>query len=152
MLPDSIERDILIQAPLDAVWRIVTEPDQIAQWFSDKAEVDLRPGGSGSLTFERQGVTAPFVVEAVEPPHRFAWRWSHPEGSVPREGNSTLVEFLLSAEGDGTRLRIVESGIGALERTDAEKREFLEDHGGGWTTCITSLGEYAPKAATTAPR
>lgn len=152
MLPDSIERDILIQAPVDAVWRIVTEPDQIAQWFSDKAEVDLRPGGSGSLTFEQHGVIAPFVVEAVEPPHRFAWRWSHPEGSVPREGNSTLVEFLLRAEGDGTRLRIIESGIAALERTDAEKRDFFEDHGGGWTTCITSLGKYAPKAATAAPR
>lgn len=152
MLPDSIERDILIEAPLDAVWRIVTEADQIAQWFSDKAEVDLRPGGSGSLTFESHGVTAPFVVEAVEPPHRFAWRWSHPEGSEPRVGNSTLVEFLLSAEGGGTRLRVVESGIQALERSEDDKREFLDDHTGGWATCVASLGEYAAKAPASAPR
>ena len=56
-------------------------------------------------------------VVAVEPPTRFAYRWApfkDPGGEEPVEGNSTLVEFTLQPEGDGTRLRVVESGFASL--------------------------------------
>ena len=105
----TIEREILIEAPADVVWRTITEPDQIVQWFADRVQLDLRPGGAGTFVFENRAtsseVTAPLVVEAVEPPQRFAFRWSHPEGQSPVAGNSMLVEFLLTAEGnERTRL------------------------------------------------
>ena len=76
----AIEREILIEAPVEVVWRTITESDQIEKWFADRAELDLRPGGAGAFVFERAGTSkhAPLVVEAVEPPHRFAFRWSHP--------------------------------------------------------------------------
>jgi len=35
VIPSQIETEILIEAPIDIVWRVVTEPDQIKQWFSD---------------------------------------------------------------------------------------------------------------------
>jgi len=28
-----IEREVLIEAPAEVVWRTITEPDQMSQWF-----------------------------------------------------------------------------------------------------------------------
>lgn len=40
MIPSVIEREVLIEAPVEVVWRTVTEPGQISRWFSDAAEID----------------------------------------------------------------------------------------------------------------
>jgi len=87
-------------------------------------------------------VTAPLLVEAVEPPHRFAFRWSHPEGESPVAGNSMLVEFLLEAVGDErTRLRVVESGIDLVPWSDEEKARYVESHRHGWSVHMGRLGD-----------
>lgn len=142
----TIEREILIEAPVDVVWRTITEPDQIEQWFADRVQLDLRPGGTGTFVFEDRAAsketTAPLVVEAVEPPHRFAFRWSHPEGESPTPGNSMLVEFLLTVEDDErTRLRVVETGIDLVSWSDADKARYAEDHRHGWSVHTGRLGD-----------
>jgi len=146
MVSNTIERDILIEAPVETVWKVVTEPEQIVKWFSDEAEVDLRAGGQGSLTFgakaTNQEVTVPLQVVAVEPPHRFAYRWDHPQGVEPQEGNSLLVEFALTDEGGNTRLRVTESGFAALERAEDEKTAYYEAHAKGWDVHTTNLRDY----------
>ena len=42
MADQHIEREVVIDAPADVVWRTITEPDQITRWFADKVELDLR--------------------------------------------------------------------------------------------------------------
>jgi uncharacterized protein YndB with AHSA1/START domain len=148
----TIEREIMIDAPADVVWRTITEPDQIAQWFADRVELDLRPGGQGELFFDdkatTRAVTAALVVEAVDPPHRFAFRWSHPDGERPDPGNSVLVEFTLSSEGnDRTRLRIVETGVDLVGWPDQEKARYVEDHRRGWAVHVDRLRQlFATRA------
>src|SRR5262245_40624846 len=109
MVPEHIEREILIDAPLEVVWAVVTEPEHVGAWFGDDAAIELRPGGDMVLTWQEHG-SFRARVEKVEPPHVFAFRWARPAGAEPRTGNSTLVELSLSAEGERTRLRVVESG------------------------------------------
>jgi len=46
---DRIEKEIVIEAPPEVVWRVVTQPAHIECWFSDSAEFDLRPGAEGTL-------------------------------------------------------------------------------------------------------
>jgi len=142
----AIEREIFIEAPAEVVWHTITEPDQIEKWFADRVELDLGPGGAGTFVFEDRAtskeVTAPLLVEAVEPPHRFAFRWSHPEGESPVAGNSMLVEFLLEAVGDErTRLRVVESGIDLVPWSDEEKARYVEGHRHGWSVHMGRLGD-----------
>lgn len=43
---DTIEREITVAGPIDAVWRALTVAEELAQWFGDSAELDLRPGGT----------------------------------------------------------------------------------------------------------
>jgi uncharacterized protein YndB with AHSA1/START domain len=132
----TIEREIEIEAPVDVVWRTITEPELIRTWFSDVADIEARPGAVGSLTF-RADTDDPSIVNitvvTADRPHRFSYRWVHPAGERATEANSTLVTFTLVADGDErTRLRVVESGLDQMEMADDEKQNFLEQHRHGW--------------------
>ena len=132
----TIERDIEIEAPVEVVWRTITEPELIRTWFSDVADVDAKPGAVGSLTF-RADSDDPHVVDITvveaDRPHRFSYRWVYPHGEIATEANSTLVTFTLVADGaERTRLTVVESGLDRMDMADDEKQRFLEDHRHGW--------------------
>ncbi|HET7466613.1 MAG TPA: SRPBCC domain-containing protein [Candidatus Dormibacteraeota bacterium] len=141
MVPSQIEREVLIEAPIDDVWQIVTEPEHITQWFAKECELDRH---SGRLTFE-SGQTFYLHVVAFEPPHRFAYRWLHEQGTQARKENSMLVEFTLQAEDGRTRLRVVESGFDQVDWTDDAKTSYFDDHSRGWDTLIGRLRDYAKR-------
>jgi uncharacterized protein YndB with AHSA1/START domain len=154
LVSQQLKREIVIEAPPEIVWGAVTEPDQIALWFSDAAEFDLQPGGAGSLTWHPGGnatdelsktLVVPVQVLEVDPPRYFSFRWTHPEGVEATEENSLLVEFTLSPEGETTRLSVVESGFQEIDR-DAEAE--MEGHGEGWAAHLEGLREYVTRNAT----
>jgi uncharacterized protein YndB with AHSA1/START domain len=146
VLPNQIEKEILIEAPPDVVWRVVTEPDQITQWFIDEAELDPRLGGKGRFS-SRSGRDFYLEIEAFEPPRRFAYRWVQAEGVALRPDNSMLVEFTLQPEAGGTRLRVVESGFDQVDWSNEQKTQYFEDHSNGWGRFLPRLRDYAPRAA-----
>lgn len=154
MPTDRIEREIRIDAPIDVVWAVVTEPEQITQWFSDRAEFEPRPRADGKLTFRgsRKGsrpydadpeVVVSLRVERIEPPRYFSFRWNHPAGVDPDESNAPLVEFTLTEDGEGTRLKLVESGLSRLGWTDDENDRYVADHERGWEHHLSLLRTYA---------
>lgn len=136
-----VARDIVIDAPVEVVWRTITEPDQISLWFADKVDLEIRPGARGFLGFGEQG--GPVTVETVDPPSCFSFRWNAPAGEEPAAGNSLLVEFTLAAEGDGTRLRVVEHGLGLLPWPDEEKQRYADEHNHGWGEFLDRLAALA---------
>jgi uncharacterized protein YndB with AHSA1/START domain len=144
-MPDlTISREVLIEAPVDVVWRTITEPDQMSQWFADRVDLVIEPGAHGYLQFGDQG--GPVVVEVVDPPARFSFRWNHPPGEEPVAGSSMLVEFTLTPEGDErTRLRIVESGHELRDWPDAEKQRYTDEHSGGWVEFTDRLATVIAK-------
>jgi|SRR5690348_1011970 uncharacterized protein YndB with AHSA1/START domain len=147
MTPDQVERDILIEAPIDVVWEVVTQPEHLKRWFCDEAEIELEPGGAGSITWDLKATKSPTTValqvESLEPPRLFSYRWVFPRGEEAQAGNSMLVEFILSEEGAGTRLRVVESGISLVPWPEAEKAKYAQDHAQGWARHFASVGAYA---------
>ncbi len=150
MAADSVEREILIQASSEVVWGVITEPQQISRWFSDDADVEGRAGADGTLTWKPGGrggekesdVVVPILVVEAEPFRRFSFRWNHPLGAGPDENNSALVEFTLLEEADGTRLRVLESGIGAVTHDEQDKARYLESHEHGWGKHLGELLDY----------
>jgi uncharacterized protein YndB with AHSA1/START domain len=147
---DSIEREVVIDAPVERVWRLVTEAEHLGRWFGDAgAEVELRPGGALELRWTEHGASRG-RVEAVEPRRLFAFRWApfkNPGGLDPTEGNSTRVEFTLSEEGDGTRLRVVESGFETLATSEEQRQSNLDGNTEGWRMELGELQRYATKVA-----
>ncbi|HEY4867777.1 MAG TPA: SRPBCC domain-containing protein [Candidatus Dormibacteraeota bacterium] len=142
MIPSAVEKEILIEAPIDVVWQLVTEPNHIRQWFADAAEIELRVGGRGALMFNGHD-SYQLQVEALQPPRRFAFRWVRRPGLVLREDSSLLVEFLLEPENGSTRLRVVESGFNAIDWSDEETAKYAEDHAKGWQLCLGRLRDLA---------
>jgi uncharacterized protein YndB with AHSA1/START domain len=156
---DSVEREILIEATPEVVWGVITEPEHISRWFSDEAEVEGRVGADGTLTWRPGGrsgdrevdMIVPIRVVEAEPFRRFSFRWNHPEGAGPDENNSALVEFSLIEEADGTRLRVVESGIDAVTDDEQGKARYIEDHEQGWERHLGEMFDYVastPRGAT----
>jgi uncharacterized protein YndB with AHSA1/START domain len=142
MVPERLEREILIEAPIDVVWSVITEPQHLAGWFGDSAEIELRPGGSLILRWDRSDHTVHGRIERVEPPRFFSFRWIRNFGTDDGEEDSTLVEFSLSAEGDSTRLTVVESGFQQLSGSDDEKQWDADSHRDGWKLELDQLHEH----------
>ncbi len=139
-----IDREVVIEAPAEVVWRTITEPDQITQWFADRVDLVAEPGARGYLGFGDQG--GPVVVEVVDRPTRFSFRWNDSRGGEPAAGSSIMVEFTLTPEGDErTRLRVVERGHDSLAWPDAEKERYADEHQGGWGTYLDRLATLLGK-------
>jgi uncharacterized protein YndB with AHSA1/START domain len=147
----SIEKSVHIEAPVELVWRMVTEPDHVVRWFADDIDLRATPGYEGSMTFRPESggtVQVPITVESVEAPRRFTYRWNHPAGTGATPANSTLVEFTLTAEDGGTRLRVVETGHDGLGWAEDQQKSFVDDHNDGWSMHLGRLEQlYARRAA-----
>ena len=139
-IPDEVRREVVVEAPLERVWRAITEADQLVHWFPDKiAEVDLRPGGAIRIEWQ-DGEFDDGTIDVVEAPSRFAFRW-HGAGFDSPE---TLVEFTLEPTADGTRVVVIENGFSKVRE---EKRESAwHDNDGGWAKELGELKTYLEAA------
>ena len=68
--------------PLERVWAALTEPEQLAQWWCDEAEIDLRKGGlyafTGKTVFPAPppaGTKGNFEILSIDIPNRLEYRW-----------------------------------------------------------------------------
>lgn len=140
---DRIERETVVAAPAERLWEVLTRPEHIGRWFEGmEPEVDLRPGGAMVLTSQEFGKIHA-VVDKVEPPRRFAYRWArHPDTPVT-EGTATLVEFTLTPEGNGTRVRVVESGFARTDAVKVDQQRHADSNSQGWLQVLDSLRRYA---------
>ena len=142
MVEDSIVRETVVVAPPERVWEILTTAEYVGRWFgADKAEIDLRPGGSFVMTWAEHGVGYA-RVERVEEPTAFTFRWGIEPGAEPEPGEETLVEFTLAAQDGGTLLRVVESGFSKLDRP-AEKQEWHRERNvDGWRQVLEAIAKH----------
>ena len=146
MIVDRIERETLIEAPLERVWALVTEPGFWAVPDSASVAGTVAREGESMVASHPEYGEFPVRVEKVEPPSYVAYRWASAfPGHDLREDNTTLVEFTLSQEGENTRLRVVESGFGALAGSEDLRHKAVEDNTGGWAEVIDAVKTRAEK-------
>ncbi|GGS54115.1 activator of HSP90 ATPase [Planobispora rosea] len=140
----TLEREILLDAAPEIVFDVVSRPEHIRMWWSDDASFEPAPGAVGELVWgDRAGVERIAVVD-VDPPRRFAFRWIAPAGRLPDAGNSLLVTFELEPSGNGTILRLTESGWREKGWEAAVLEETFHDHERGWDMFLPRLQGYAP--------
>jgi uncharacterized protein YndB with AHSA1/START domain len=147
MSEDRIEREVLIAASVERVWSLVAEP---GFWVADKASLPGTAATEGESMVAKNADYGDFPVrvEKVQPPTYLAYRWASAfPGEDLRDDNSTLVEFTLTAEGDSTRLRVVESGFAALAGSEELRGQAVQDNTGGWPKELDALKTRAEQPA-----
>ena len=101
-----------LRHPPEVVWRAITEPGQLREWFLTTAVVEGRPGGKVDL------VTAPSRVHATgriltwDPPRVYEHEWNVVrEGGPLRSGEQSVVRWELSPREGGTLLVLTHRGL-----------------------------------------
>ena len=151
----SIEVELTIDAAPDAVWKALTDADELRRWFPLDARVEPGEGGYIALRWAEahQGQGR---ITRWEPGRHLQTGWSESTdafGEVPRPSprqkpsvfetdpeaaKRLLVDYRLEAREGGTLLRTVHSGFS----TDASWDEELESHRRGWNFELRSLRNY----------
>jgi uncharacterized protein YndB with AHSA1/START domain len=141
-MDDRIERDITINAPLERVWDLVTEPG----WWvpSDQpTPIDRRPSAVTVRESEKYG-RFPIEVVQIQPQTYAAFRWASAfPGEELRSGRTTLVEFHVEPVADAVRVRVVESGFASLDAPADVRQAGIEGNRSGWEEELTALQRRA---------
>ena len=122
-----------LRHPVEAVWRAVTEPEELAHWFPASVAVgDLRVGARMRFTFPGDAFP-PTEGEVTEcdPPRAFAFDWGEEQ-----------LRFEIEPDGDGAVLRFTH----LLTERDAAARDAS-----GWHHCLDKLEERLAGGAPEAP-
>ena len=141
-----IDRAVEIDAPVERVWRALTDAAEIARWFEVTIEGEFAPGRDVWMTSKHPdyaGMRFRVRVTEMTPPKRLVWRW-HPGAVDPNVDYSrepeTTVTFSLEPAGGGTRLTVAETGFDeiALER----RAKVFADNTQGWQDVVAAIQQH----------
>lgn len=158
---DRIERQVLLRAPQEKVWRAISDAKRFGSWFgmdldgpfvAGKAMTGrIRPTTVDPETAKMQeryaGTPVAFEIDRIEPMTTFSFRW-HPY-SVDTTADyaaepTTLVTFTLAPAEGGTLLTIVESGFDHIPI--ARRAQAYEANAGGWAKQAELIEKYLTQA------
>jgi uncharacterized protein YndB with AHSA1/START domain len=153
-MSDRIEKRIELKAPVDRVWRALTDYKEFGEWFRVKLE---GPFVVGQIVRGRilhpgfEHIVWEAMIEKMEPGRLFSFAWPQirhhdKERYSPdyTDAPRTLVEFRLEPTATGTLLTVTESGF---ENVPPEWRaNALRGNDGGWTQQMKNIESYVDKA------
>ncbi|EID77281.1 hypothetical protein W59_24670 [Rhodococcus opacus RKJ300 = JCM 13270] len=141
---DRIEREIQIDAPIERVFRLVSEPG----WFIGDGEpgktTTTREGDVFVVDFPPYG-RFPILPVKSDAPHYVSFRGGDDPAQPLVEGTSTLVEFFLSERDGGTLLRVVETGFAALYPNAERRAAAYEGNIEGWEMQLAFAKRHAER-------
>lgn len=145
-MADHIEDSIVLKAPVERVWRALTDAEEFGTWFMVKL---IGPFVVGKIT--KGNITAPgyehvaweATITRMDAPGHFAYSW-HPyavDSAIDYTSETpTQVAFTLAPVAEGTRLTVVESGFDAIPAT--RQAEAYRMHQDGWAEQLKNIRKY----------
>lgn len=106
---DAVVVSQRIRATPEQVFDYLVQPEKLVRWMGSEARLDARPGGEFWVNVTGDDVASGTFVD-VDRPNRVvvSWGW---EGSEHVPPGSSTVSFLLTADGDGTIVELIHSGL-----------------------------------------
>jgi uncharacterized protein YndB with AHSA1/START domain len=155
MTTDRIEKRIALKAPVERVWRALTDYREFGEWFRVKLDGPFAVGqvSRGQITYPGcEHVKWEAMVQKMEPEKLFSFTWPHAK-SLDKADYSpdytdeprTLVEFRLEKTPHGTLLVVTESGF---DKVPSDRRdEAFRMNDGGWMEQMKNIENYVAKNA-----
>ena len=113
--------EIVMDAPPEAVFETLTDPDRVREWCGGDAEIELRVGGRYSFGWEGGG---PVEIIDLAAPSRLAYTWAYPPEP------ESVVTWELEGSGGRTRVTVMHTGFGDRGVADYET---------GWTGFLVTI-------------
>lgn len=133
-MSSGVSVEVEIGAPVEVVWRLLTEPEQLVRWLGVAATLEPRPRGRFRFELFAGQFCSGRYVEVV--PNRrvvFTWGWEDP--AIPVPPGSTTVAIDLEPRGTGrTHLRLAHTGL---------ERAMQLLHADGWARYLRRLAAIA---------
>jgi uncharacterized protein YndB with AHSA1/START domain len=121
----AVRMEDLYDTNIDDLWSALTDPRRLARWVAE-VEGDLRPGGQIRARFT-SAWEGPGRIDVCQAPHRLTVTMS------PGAPDETVIDAILAAEHDKTRLVIEERGLPLDE---------LAHYGAGWQAHVEDLSTH----------
>jgi len=103
-LPFRLDRQIVVAAPRELVFRYFTDSVRWARWWGTGSTIDATPGGAILIRYPN-GVEVAGHVVAVDAPDSIAFTYGYKSGTPIPEGAS-LVTIRLTDQDEGTEVRL----------------------------------------------
>jgi uncharacterized protein YndB with AHSA1/START domain len=144
-LPDRIEKQAVLRAPIERVWEALSDSAQFGAWFKARFRGPFVAGSEVVGELAEPGHVGRLMVLAVETldaPHLLSFRWRPHELEKPSDSwpASTLVEFRLEPHPEGTLLVITESGFEAIP--ESERADYVRGNSEGWEEQLGRIASY----------
>jgi uncharacterized protein YndB with AHSA1/START domain len=104
-----VRRDSVVRAAPELVWRLVSDPSRLAQWWPGVTRVEeATPEAWTTVLSSPKGrmVRADFTRVEVDEPSRLVWRQEVEESPFERILQSAVTTLELSPADEGTRVAI----------------------------------------------
>jgi uncharacterized protein YndB with AHSA1/START domain len=139
-LAEAVVVERTFNAPVDQVWKALTDVKEMRRWYFDLKEFEPEVGFEFEFIVEHEGRKYHHLCKITDviPQKKLAYTWRY----KGHEGNS-LVTFELFAAGQKTRLKLTHEGLETFPKTAAFARKNFE---AGWTEIIgSSLRQFVEK-------
>ena len=104
-----VTRELTVNAPLEDVWRLVSDPESLPRWWPQVVRVEDATGEAWTnvlSTPRGRVVRADFTRTAIEAPRRLAWRQELVESPFERVFAAADTEVRLADADGGTRVTL----------------------------------------------
>lgn len=143
---DTVEADVLVDAPVESVWSLVSEPG----WWINEG-----PLGDHEVFEDEDGLfhvsdpeVGTWLVERadLDPMDVVSFRWYPLAGDELPEDRVTLVEFSVSEEEGRVVVHVEESGLSSVSEDPDVARQAWEDASGMWERELDAAREHLEAA------
>lgn len=140
----SQEHEIVVNAPIEAVWKALTDAEELTRWFSEEARVT--PGSGGSIWVSwGPDQTGEKQIDDWQPGKRLVLSLLPSQITVEHTGSEAaklqapiVDEYTLETRGGKTVLRLVTSGIPDAPEWDG----YFDGTNLGWKMFFIGLRHY----------
>ena len=92
--------------PPESVWKALTDPSELTNWYMTKASIDGRQGGAIDFLAGPSRLHVTGVILTWDPPRVFEHEWKvAPRTELP-SGEDAIIRWELRRDGDGTVLHL----------------------------------------------
>jgi uncharacterized protein YndB with AHSA1/START domain len=138
----EIKKNIVIDATPEAVFKAITDPNELTHWFPDQAILESKIGGKMKFSFfktdseyRQMDYFPEGTITEIIPNKKISYTWQEP--NIPGFPNTVVTWELEKMEDNKTRLKLFHTGF--------KPDETAKKHNEGWSHFLGQLIKYCAK-------